>query len=80
MEKIRLMTGTVAPNEYGNCKGRGSYETSLPGLIQLRTSERQCCSEAKALPGNWREVFRIGSLCCVISCHLEGCAQQKIHM
>ena len=42
MEKIWLMTGTVAPNEYGNCKGRGSYETSLPGLMQLRTSERQC--------------------------------------
>ena len=62
MEKMRLMAGTVAPNEYGNCTGRGLYETSLPGLMYLRPSERQCRSEAKALPGNWREVFRIKRL------------------
>ena len=55
MEKMRLMAGTVAPNEYGNCTGRGLYETSLPGLMYLRPSE-------SALPGNWREVFRIKSL------------------
>ena len=47
MEKMRLMAGTVAPNEYGNCTGRGLYETSLPGLMYLRPSERQCRSEAK---------------------------------
>lgn len=39
MEKIRLMTRIVAPNEYRDCTGGGSYETSLPGLMQLRPTK-----------------------------------------
>ena len=49
-EEMWLMAGTVAP-KYGYFMGRGSYETSLPGLMQLCPLEWQCCSEAELCLG-----------------------------
>ena len=62
----RLMAGTMALNEYGNCTGRGSYETSLPSLIQQHPSERQCHSEATPCQGN--DVTSSESRACTASC------------
>ena len=66
MEMKRLMAGAVVLNEYGNCTGRGSYETSLPSLMQRHPSERQCHSEATPCQGI--DVRSSESRACTVSC------------
>ena len=60
--------------EYGNYISQDSYETSLPNLTQLHLYGRQCHNAAKSSQGFGGKlaVFRMRSLYCVISCHLEG--------
>ena len=79
MEKMRLMAGNEAPNEYGNCTGRGSYETSLPGLMQLCPSERQARNEARPCRGI--DVRSSESGACTASCPARRmCAAKNPHV